>query len=601
MIVGPGKPGTPSYRLAMLWVSVLAVAGFTAWLTASQPGPGAATPDAVAGSSQAHEAPPRADPCQLIREELTPDRLGLRSDADAWRATQRFYDTRDEDASWWTDTGPSSAAYELARVIRNARALDGLDPEAYGASSLPDLFEAPRTIHAPEWPRCFADLSLTYRFALYATDLARGRVSPRTVVFPTETDLRLDDMDVARLVDEALVGRDVAGALGRIRPVHPWYPTLVAELARYRAIAEAGGWPPLPLTETLRPGDQAPAAFIQLLQRRLAREGYLGPVVAAHLTDPAVSRESATDAEQTLPYNEALLEGVRQFQAHHGLEVDGIIGARTRDELNVPVEDRIRSIEITLDHLRWLPRDTLESLVLVVNVPGFELHAVDDGRVALRLRVIVGSRGWKTPLLDSAISEMSLNPDWNIPASITRLEVVPKIQREAGYLERERIAVLDPRTGARLEPSGIDWSAVRSGNAAILLRQAPGPLNPLGDVKFRFPSRFGVYLHDTNARSLFEQASRALSHGCMRLDHPFQLVERLEERLGPNWSLDRVGAIAAGATQQTVPIDPAVPIHVVYWTATVGPDARVRFHDDIYRVDAATREALIRSGRHGPS
>ena len=606
MILGPGKTGTRANRWRAIPGYAFAAAGFAACLMTGPPGlatshtVAAAAAAAAAWSGSAQLTRDRADACQPIRRELTPDRLGLRSDADAWRATLQFYDTRSADASWWTDTGPSSAAHELARIIRNARGLDGLDPDAYGAATLAELFEAPRAIHAPDWPRCFADFALTYRLALYATDLARGRVSPRDVAFPTETDLRPEQLDITPIFEQAISARDVAGALDRVRPTHPWYGMLVAELARYRAIAATGGWPSIPQMATLEPNGQADAALVLTLGRRLAREGYLGPAATPRLTSAAGSLEVTAVDAGPLPYNRVLVEAVQRFQAHHGLEVDGILGTRTREALNVPVEARVRSIEVTLDHIRWLPRDASEALVVVVNVAGFELHTVESRRVTLRLRTIVGNRGWKTPLLSSTLTELVVNPDWNIPASITRLEIVPKILREAGYLNREAIAVLDARTGATLDPAAVDWSAVRAGDGSVRLRQAPGPLNPLGDVKFGFPSRFGVYLHDTNAPTLFEQPARALSHGCMRLDRPFELVKRLEGRLAGSWSFDRVEAVASGASLEIVPLEPGVPIHVVYWTATIGPDGGIRFHDDVYRVEAATREALVRSGP-GPS
>lgn len=538
--------------------------------------------------------------CELIRSELTPRMLELPYDADAWRATLRFYDTSAREASWWTGRDLGTAGVQVLDVLRAADRLDGLDASTYGTDSLTESVARASALRLRE--RCTLDFALTYRVALYATHLARGIVSPSDVTLPVQTALSADDPDIAAVIAQAVAGRSVAGAVATVRPSHPWYTPLVRAQASYRALADVGGWPAVPDGPTLEPADRASAGRIVALARRLDAEGYLdatpsgrsgsGPPPPRIAAPPTESADADEDEDGTLRYNPALVRAVVSFQAHHGLEPDGIVGSKTLAALNVPVTERVRSIETTLEHLRWLPAvRPVPPLMVIVNVPGFELHVVERGRVALRLRTIVGRRSWRTPLLGSAIDHLVLNPEWNIPDSITRGEIIAKLSTEPDYLERQQIHVLDD-TGTAVDPTELDWAAVADGRTRVRLRQVPGPLNPLGRVKFQFTSPFGVYVHDTNAVSLFDQPERSLSHGCIRLDRPFELAVLLTRRAAPSWPASRLHEAVTAGARDRVPLVPPVPIHVVYWTATIGPDGRVDFSRDLYGVDEATRVAL---------
>jgi murein L,D-transpeptidase YcbB/YkuD len=384
------------------------------------------------------------------------------------------------------------------------------------------------------------DVAASDAFLLFALHLGRGKVREERIagwhIERPDPDLR------ARLVRAAT--ENPAAAVADLLPRHPAYDRLREALGRYRAIGREGGWPVIAEGETLRLGDRGPRVIA--LQQRLATTGDL-------------SASSASDE-----FDEPLEAAVRSFQSRHGLAPDGAVGAQTRAALNVPVAKRIEQLEINLERWRWLEADLGRRYVLV-NIAGFHAGLYDDDRLTLGMRAIVGKPYRRTPIFSDEIRYLVFNPYWNIPSSIARNEIRPKGR---AWMGRHGIEVL---RGGRL-------------------RQRPGPGNPLGRVKFMFPNRFNVYLHDTSAPQLFEQTSRSFSHGCIRLQKPFELAAALLRAQG--WSsADVDGAVASGRTQ-TVRIEQRVPVHILYWTAWVDESGMLHFRRDLYGRDPAVARAL---------
>ncbi|MFP5288813.1 MAG: murein L,D-transpeptidase, partial [Thermoanaerobaculia bacterium] len=267
------------------------------------------------------------------------------------------------------------------------------------------------------------------------------------------------------------------------------------------------------------------------------------------------------DSDRPEVFDAVLEEAVRDFQERHGLKADGIAGASTLAELNRPAEDQILKIEVNLERWRrWrqTPADLGERHILV-NIAAFRLDAIEDGRSVLDMRVIVGRPDTRTPVVSSAIERVVLNPSWYVPKSIASKEIWPKGR---SYLRRNGFEVL---------PDGR-------------LRQKPGPNNSLGQVKFRFPNRFGVYLHDTPSRSLFDRAVRALSHGCVRVERPADLANWVL-RDHPEWSEEAVQAALDAGRERSVEIPEPIPVHIGYWTAWVDDQGTLRFGPDVYDQD----------------
>jgi murein L,D-transpeptidase YcbB/YkuD len=262
-------------------------------------------------------------------------------------------------------------------------------------------------------------------------------------------------------------------------------------------------------------------------------------------------------------FGEDLAAAVRRFQARHGLEEDGIVGPRTRAALNVPATERIEQVQVNLERRRWLPPD-LGTRYVLVNIAGFFVGLYDEERLTLGMRAVVGRPYRRTPIFSDRIRYLVFNPSWGIPARIAQDEILP---RGHAYMARHHIE----RVGSRL-------------------RQRPGSGNPLGRVKFMFPNRFNVYLHDTPARSLFEEPSRGFSHGCIRLEKPLALASALLAPQG--WTSAEVAEAVDAGTSRRVSLEVPVPVHVLYWTAWVDAAGTMQFRDDVYGRDDAVRRAL---------
>ncbi|NIO06699.1 MAG: L,D-transpeptidase family protein, partial [Deltaproteobacteria bacterium] len=223
-------------------------------------------------------------------------------------------------------------------------------------------------------------------------------------------------------------------------------------------------------------------------------------------------------------FDEALEWGVRRFQKRHGLKVDGIVGSRTLKTLNVPVEERMRQIELNMERWRWLPNDLGRRFILV-NIPNFELYVVENDEILMTMRAVVGRRYQRTPVFTGEMTYLELNPYWHIPTKIATQDILPSIRKNPNYLIKKKIRVFQSweAQAPEIDPESIDWSQITTENFSFKLRQEPGPSNALGRVKFMFPNRFAVYLHDTPARKLFQKTRRTFSAGCIRIEKPVEL------------------------------------------------------------------------------
>ena len=340
---------------------------------------------------------------------------------------------------------------------------------------------------------------------------------------------------------------------------------------RHRALAEAGGWTSVEHGPTIRPGAEDPR--LVTLARRLVQSGDLPD------SETAIS---------TSEYNESLQEGVRHFQARHGLEVDALVGRKTLRALNVPIEKRIDQLRVNLERMRRLS-DIENHDFVVVNIAAFKAYVIRDGQMAWTTKVIVGERGDETPEFYSALSHIVFNPTWTVPYSIASEELLPKIKADPGFFARGRYELFDG-DGDRVDPSTIDWSAIGIGNFPFTIVQQPGPANQLGQVKFMFPNEYSVCMHDTPAKSLFDKAARAFSHGCIRVDDPLQFAAVLLDHEG--WSREQIDAEIKNSETRTIELSEPSPLHVSYWTAEVDDLGQVYFYDDLYGRDAEVLRKL---------
>lgn len=479
-------------------------------------------------------SPTRAQTAEAIRAEA---RNGHALHEPA--LVRAVYERRAYTAAWFQDGRPLPAAHALGEALSTA-GRHGLDPAAYGATALAHRLGMARAgPHVPPEALAALDVLLTDAFLQYAAHRLHGRVRPASV-HPGWT-LPLRSADLAAVLEDALASGDVEAVLATLDPSHAEYDGLREALARYRRLAGHGGWPTLPDGPTLRHGDAGPR--VALLRRRLHTTGDL------HTAPPSNRFDDDLDA------------AVRVFQRRHGLDADGAVGPKTRHALNIPVEARVRQIARTMERWRWLP-DSLGPRYVLVNLAGCSLVVVEGEAPVLSMRVIVGTRANRTPVFSARLTEVVLAPYWNVPKSIARGEILPRLAQDPGYLARNHIRRL---------PGG--W-----------LRQDPGPANPLGRVKFTIANPYGIGLHDTPARALFERAERLFSHGCIRLESPLALA-RYVLRAATAWTPRRIEETIARWAETRVPAPDPLPVHVLYWTAWTDTDGGVHFREDGYSYD----------------
>lgn len=506
-----------------------------------------------------------------LRQRLeSPDGLRVAGeDLIAQRALPQFYEQRLYAPAWLDQGRPSQRAAELRRAVLDSR-LHGLDPNDYRADRL-DQIAVAATQRGPA-PAVLVDFDLlhTDAFLILAAHLINGRIHPETLNAEWVAVRR--EVDLVALLTDAVADDTVPEALDGLSPEAPAYDRLVTALADYRQLAADGGWPLISGGATLEPGMTDPVI----------------PAIAYRLL-------ATSDLTVNVPgdlYDDELVAAVKRFQQRHGLEPDGKIGVRTREAMNVPAAHRARQIELNLVRWRWLSRELGERHVLV-NIPAFGLRAVDRSGNDLEMRVIVGLPYRRTPVFSDLIRYLVVNPYWEVPRSIAVQDKLPEVQKDPSYFTRQRIRVYNGwGTDERaIDPASIDWTQVSRSSFSYRLRQDPGPINALGRIKFMFPNRFNVYLHDTPTRALFDSADRDLSSGCIRVQRPMDLAHWLLAD-DQTWSAEALERAVASGRTQTVALPELIPVHVQYWTAWVDDDGSVQFRRDVYGRDARLDEAL---------
>jgi L,D-transpeptidase YcbB len=364
-------------------------------------------------------------------------------------------------------------------------------------------------------------------------------------------------------------------------PAFPHLDSMQAAIVRYEGIVAEGGWPSLPPGPTLDPGESDPR--VELLRERLAASGDFPP---ASRDTPTVSGTPSSPEV----YDETLEAAVRAFQRRHGLEVDGRVGPATLAQLNVSARERLRQLRLNADRQEAFAPEP-EGDYILVNVPAFTVRIVEGGGEILSLRAIVGLPSRPTPTFSAQMTHLVLAPYWHVPPGIASRDQFPRIREDLAHLQREGMVILDQNTGQRVDPAGIAWESLTGAefNRRYRIRQDPGPRNAMGDVKFMFPNRHNVYLHDTPNRDLFDQPRRALSSGCVRVDRARELADHLL-RQAPDWTPERIREVIANGRERRVNLPAPVPVHIEYWTAFADAEGTVHFREDIYRRDEGVSE-----------
>lgn len=487
-------------------------------------------------------------------------------------ALPRFYEARAFEPIW---VAPASAARlrELTSAIRTSEE-HGLDPEAYHLAAIDSLA---RRVTERLDQEAAVDLEIlaTDAFLVLGSHLLHGRVNPETINPEWIANRRSARLDT--ILAHAVERSRIAEELYELAPRQERYRRMLDAARTLRALVARGGWPVVSEGERLEVGSEGPRVLE--LRRRLGIGGDVAPDEDGGRAEP-------------LRFDQSLSEAVRRFQERHGLDADGVVGRATLAALNVPAEERLRQIEINLERWRWLPAD-LGDRHIEVNIPGFDVRVVEQGAVVARHRAVVGRRYRATPMFSGSMTYLVLAPYWHVPPTIAAVDKLPLIKQDPGQIARDRMTLLEVGTDAPVDPATVDWASMTGAefNRRYRLRQDPGPFNALGHVKFMFPNRHNVYLHDTPSRDLFERTARDFSSGCIRVDRAFELAEYLL-RDRPGWTRQRIEEVARGSVERTVPLGEAVPVHLLYWTAWTEDDTALHFREDIYGRDEVVWRAL---------
>ncbi len=453
--------------------------------------------------------------------------------------------------------------------------------ENAGAHGLPvqdelinDLRDAMANAATPENSAAL-ELLAAQAYIDFATDLTSGLLNPNDIS-------NLINFDTVRPSSEELLAKaetsNGSGALYEsLEPQDASYNALQDELARLEALVEAGGWgPKVAAGRALRPGQSSDRVLA--MRARLSALGYEG-----------IEGESPR-------YDEALVEAVKAFQADHTLTADGIVGPQTLTALNSDPSFQMQQVIVNLERRRWLNYD-LGARHILVNQANFTGYVVDYGLPTLVTRVVVGKTNakYQTPEFIDRMTHMVVNPAWNVPQSIASQEYLPQLLRDPSVLTRQNITMRVRGTGERVDARLIDMSQYTVNNFPFVLQQRPGSRNALGRVKFMFPNKYNIYLHDTPARSLFNRDSRAYSHGCVRVQRPLELAYTL---LAPQESDPEATFQAARDTgrETTINLETPVPIYLTYQTVFLNEDGEIAYRVDVYGRDALVFDALAENG-----
>jgi len=482
------------------------------------------------------------------------------------KAISTFYAERDYRPIW---TGTGDRARRQAFVAAAAHAPDhGLPTGRYDARLLKADFAAVKTARG----RAYLEVETTRRFLRYAHDIQSGILDPNKL----SDDIAIKAPRRDRLAQLRAFSKSAPAAFIRaLPPKAPEYARLLKEKARLEKALAAGDWGAKVRAKKLRPGRSGPA--VAILRQRLTAMGYGG-----------LGRGGDT-------YDDATSRAVQQFQTDRGLKADGVAGQATIRALNVSAQTQLKQVVIGLERQRWFNFD-LGARYILVNQAAFKAYVIDNDRVTLQTRVVVGKAGarFRTPEFNDKMTYMVINPSWYVPQSIIRREYLPKLQKDSAALNPLGIEFTDAN-GQKVSPASIDFSQYGLKNFPFSFRQPPGPRNALGKVKFMFPNKFNIYLHDTPSKSLFNSARRAFSHGCVRVQKPFQLAYTLLGRQSSNPKALFAKYLNSGR-ETRVNLKQAVPVYLTYKSVWISADGRPNYRMDVYGRDKLVFGALQNAG-----
>lgn len=499
---------------------------------------------------------------------------------------ESLYKMSNNQPLWLGNANSEKNITDALNLLANA-AVHGLNPKNYDAESLQQKLQTALKLKPDSYKElALYDTALSISLLRFLHDLHYGRVNPQGIKF----NLKLREkklIDLPLLIKDSLAKNDLTQLPLAVEPKLTQYQKLKQALANYRQLAASAPTFKFDFKTTLHPGESHPQ--IAELNRFLT------------LTGDLPENKTESKAEKSSLYTNAIAAGVKKFQQRHGLSADGHIGKTSVVALNVPLSYRVTQIELAMERLRWLPELNVGASI-IVNIPAFQLWAFDtvDAINALdqadpniiNMRVVVGNAlKTQTPVLMAEMHFIDFMPYWNVPYSIIKNEILPKLTQNRGYLDKENMEMVAVfRDGEK--PTALNeetMNLLKEGKLRI--RQRPGGKNALGKVKFIFPNKDDVYLHDTPSNALFSKSRRDFSHGCVRVANPQKLAE-FALRNQDNWNAETIHVAMSTPKMQRVILKKPIPVLFFYTTAFFDHSDTLEFYTDIYGHDAVLLEAL---------
>ena len=494
----------------------------------------------------------------------------LTSKRDIAQRVEELYKSSGYKPLWITDRGVSSSCQELIGAIADSE-MNGLDSKSYFSDTVLDLFNKIEPIdltnaqsESQKENLAHLDVVLTLALLSLASDIRFGKMDPRSVdpewYVPRETSSNQISTDIEAIANP----KDLRSFINSLYPAAADYARLREVLKSLKALRRIGGWAILPSELKLKPGD---------------RDAIQVPLLRARLYFSHDLLDSQPEGESDL-FDFGMETGLRNFQLRHGLDPNGVLNSETIRELNVPIEDRIRQIEVNMERWRWLPQD-LGNNYVVVNVADYRLSIVVNQHVFNSMNVVVGQEFRRTPSFSSEIVAIELNPKWIVPQKLVKEDLLPILRSNPQTRAKKGFRFYSRKTGIEVDPATISWKNINDDPIPYRVIQDSGPLNALGKMKFWLPNQFGIFLHDTPARDLFEKKVRTFSSGCIRIEKPFDLADYLL-RDDAKWHKMEFTKRVFSGVNRTIGIKPHFPIYLLYWTAWVDENGTINFRPDIY-------------------
>lgn len=559
-----------------------------------------------------------------------------------------YYQIFDNQLIWSDKNGIKNISLSLLETIKNDPVLKPNVKKAFNLDKiLSELTSLEKTNDKYIESMAKIDFMLTSIYDKYMRYLSKGYINWKGFKrelkkLDKEEEILADwekfnvNKNSAKLLKEAIIKNDLLLAFNEVNYTYPKAKELASTITEFEKLATEGGYIKLPKFNVLKVGDSSSVVKVlreRLLQSKDLKENtcnmqtILTPETSSQIKrdiepikkDVQVAEASFVDKCEI--YDDKLKEAVISFQKNHGLLPDGIIGSTTRKYLNISVESKILKMRLNLERMRWLPR-SLGEKYLLVNIPDYRLKMYDNDQVKLDMKTVVGTRKNPTPIFSNKMSYIVLNPYWRIPPRIVKREIIPKLIENPSYLHGKDIKLFEnwDHTSTEFDLDSIDWSLYDENRVAttnltttmidgeevqreevvepqkgptMRFIQMPSDKNPLGRMKFMFPNKYAVYLHDTPAKRYFNYTKRALSHGCIRLESPKELLKVIAAE-DNNFDFTKASTILEDVEKTQIGLKKKIPVHMVYLTSWIDENNNLQFRDDIYRYDKMQKKLMYK-------